>query len=48
MMQRGMAMDLETCLEMPAAVEAIKLSSDDHLEDIDAPRQKRRPEFKGI
>jgi len=47
MMRRGMTMDLETSLEMSAAVEAITLSSNDHLEGMDALRQKRRPEFKG-
>jgi enoyl-CoA hydratase/carnithine racemase len=47
MMRRGMSMDLETSLEMSAAGEAITLSSDDHLEGMDALRQKRRPEFKG-
>ncbi|MDA1279014.1 MAG: enoyl-CoA hydratase [Chloroflexi bacterium] len=47
MMRRGMSMDLETSLEMSAAVEAITLSSGDHLEGMDALRQKRRPVFKG-
>jgi enoyl-CoA hydratase/carnithine racemase len=48
MMRRGMTMDLETSLEMSAAVEAITLSSEDHAEGMAALRQKRRPEFKGI
>jgi enoyl-CoA hydratase/carnithine racemase len=40
-------MDLETSLEMSAAVEVITLSSGDHVEGMDALREKRRPEFKG-
>ncbi len=47
MMRRGMNMDLESSLEMSAAVEAITLSSEDHVEGMAALRQKRRPEFKG-
>lgn len=47
MMRRGMSMDLETSLEMSAAVESITLSSYDHLEGMQALRQKRRPKFKG-
>jgi len=47
MMRRGMSMDLETSLEMSAAVEAITLSSKDHVEGMAALREKRRPDFKG-
>ena len=47
MMRRGMSMDLETSLEMSAAVEAITLSSSDHVEGMNALRGKRKPEFKG-
>ncbi len=47
MMRRGMSMDLETSLEMAAAAESITLSSEDHIEGMDALRQRRRPEFKG-
>jgi enoyl-CoA hydratase/carnithine racemase len=47
MMRRGMSMDLETSLEMSAAVEAITLSSNDHAEGMVALREKRRPDFKG-
>ncbi|HIF73314.1 MAG TPA: enoyl-CoA hydratase [Dehalococcoidia bacterium] len=47
MMRRGMSMDLETSLEMSAAVEAITLSSNDHVEGMVALREKRRPDFKG-
>ena len=48
MMRRGLSMDLETSLEMSAAAEAITLSSTDHVEGMEALRQKRRPKFKGI
>ena len=47
MMRRGTSIDLETSLEMSAAVEAITLSSKDHVEGMSALREKRRPEFKG-
>jgi enoyl-CoA hydratase/carnithine racemase len=47
MMRRGSSIDLETSLEMSAAVEAITLSSEDHVEGMLALREKRRPEFKG-
>jgi 2-(1,2-epoxy-1,2-dihydrophenyl)acetyl-CoA isomerase len=47
MMRRGSTIDLETSLEMSAAVEAITLSSEDHVEGMAALREKRRPEFKG-
>jgi enoyl-CoA hydratase/carnithine racemase len=48
MMRRGLSMDLKTSLEMAAVAESITLSSNDHVEGMEALRQKRRPKFKGI
>jgi len=43
-----LSMDLKTSLEMAAVAESITLSSNDHVEGMEALRQKRRPKFKGI
>jgi enoyl-CoA hydratase/carnithine racemase len=40
---KGLAMDMETALEMAAACETIPLTSEDHKEGVAAFREKRDP-----
>lgn len=48
MMHRSLSMDLSTSLHISAAAESITLSSQDHAEGMDAARQGRAPEFRGV
>lgn len=47
MVYKGLAMDMETALQMAAACESITLTSEDHREGIAAFREKRKPKFQG-
>jgi len=44
---KGLAMDLETALQMAAACETITLTSEDHREGVTAFREKRQPKYRG-
>lgn len=48
MMRRSLGVDLETSLHMSAAAESITLSSADHLEGMQAAREKREPRYRGV
>jgi 2-(1,2-epoxy-1,2-dihydrophenyl)acetyl-CoA isomerase len=48
MLNRSFESDLETCLEMEAAMQGIAVSTADVLEGITSFLQKKRPEFKGL
>ena len=43
----GLAMDMETAMEMAAACETITLTSENHKEGVAAFRERRDPQFKG-
>ena len=44
---KGLAMDLETALQMAAACETITLTSEDHREGVTAFREKRQATYQG-
>ena len=45
MLYKALEMDLETAMQMSAALETITLTSQDHTEGVAAFREKRAPHF---
>ena len=47
MLYKALSMDLETAMQMSAALETITLTSEDHVEGVAAFRDKRKANYKG-
>lgn len=47
MLYRGLSMDFRTGIELAGAVQAVAHSTEDHIEAINAWREKRPPKYKG-
>ena len=47
MLYKALSMDLETAMQMSAALETITLTSEDHNEGVAAFRDKRKPNYQG-